>query len=40
MEKMTPKGEAMESKNANFSTTELRAEPALFFIYIVLVYEA
>ena len=32
---MTP----LDPKNANFSTIEFRAEPPMFFIYILVVYE-
>ena len=34
----TPRG-PVDPKNANFSTIEFRAEPPMFFIYILVVYE-
>ena len=40
IEKMTPpQGGPLGPKNANFSTIEFRAEPPMFFIYILVVYE-
>ena len=39
IEKMIPKGGPLEPKNANFSTIDIRAEPPVFFIYILVVYE-
>ena len=37
--KMTPQGGPWDPRNANFSTIEFRAEPPMFFIYILVVYE-
>ena len=38
-QKKHPQGAPLEPKNANFLTIEFRAEPPMYFIYILVVYE-